>query len=117
MIFNRYFLKFFILLGNSFRNCKLRDSKIYPHPHTFIFCLNETFTYYFLFDAFFLFVDVLNRGYHEQYGCQFTSVVPCNVFGPHDNFNIEHGHVIPGLIHKAYKVNENYTNSLNYRFT
>jgi len=52
-------------------------------------------------------IDVLNRGYHEQYGCQFTSVVPCNVFGPHDNFNIEHGHVIPGLIHKAYKAQEN----------
>ena len=43
------------------------------------------------------------RGYHDQYGCKFTSVVPCNVFGPHDNFNIEDGHVLPGLIHKVYK--------------
>ena len=49
------------------------------------------------------FVDVMNRGYYEQYGCQFTSVIPCNVFGPHDNFNIQKGHVIPGLMHKAYK--------------
>eukprot|EP00088_Acartia_fossae_P039886 TRINITY_DN4151_c0_g1_i1.p1 TRINITY_DN4151_c0_g1~~TRINITY_DN4151_c0_g1_i1.p1 ORF type:complete len:328 (+),score=74.74 TRINITY_DN4151_c0_g1_i1:42-986(+) len=54
-------------------------------------------------------IDVMNRGYHEQYGCQFTSVIPCNVYGPHDNFNIEHGHVIPGLIHKAYKAQENGT--------
>jgi len=51
-------------------------------------------------------IDVINRGYHEQYGCQFTSVIPCNVFGPHDNFNIEQGHVIPGLMHKAYKAQQ-----------
>lgn len=48
-------------------------------------------------------IDVLNRGYSQQHGCTFTSVVPCNVFGPHDNFNMQDGHVIPGLIHKAYK--------------
>ena len=47
-------------------------------------------------------IDVMNRGYAQQYGCKFTSVVPCNVFGPDDNFNMEDGHVIPGLIHKAY---------------
>ena len=47
-------------------------------------------------------IDVMNRGYKEQHGATFTSVVPCNVFGPHDNFNIQDGHVIPGLIHKAY---------------
>lgn len=43
------------------------------------------------------------RGYRDQHGCKFTSVIPCNVFGPHDNFNIENGHVLPGLIHKVYK--------------
>lgn len=47
-------------------------------------------------------IDVLNRGYHDQHGCRFTSVIPTNIFGPHDNFNIEDGHVIPGLIHKAF---------------
>ena len=41
-------------------------------------------------------IDVLNRGYSQQHGCTFTSVVPCNVFGPHDNFNMQDGHVIPG---------------------
>jgi GDP-L-fucose synthase len=29
-------------------------------------------------------------------------VVPTNVFGPHDNFSIEDGHVLPGLMHKVY---------------
>lgn len=49
-------------------------------------------------------IDVYNRAYSEQHGCQFTSVVPCNVFGPHDNFNLESSHVIPGLIRKLYDI-------------
>lgn len=28
--------------------------------------------------------------------------VPTNIFGKHDNFNIDDGHVIPGLVHKCY---------------
>ncbi|XP_055656493.1 GDP-L-fucose synthase isoform X2 [Falco peregrinus] len=47
-------------------------------------------------------IDIQNRGYFEQHGCRFTTVIPTNVFGPHDNFNIEDGHVLPGLIHKVY---------------
>lgn len=31
-----------------------------------------------------------------------TCVIPTNVYGPHDNFNLEDSHVIPGLIHRAY---------------
>lgn len=33
---------------------------------------------------------------------RYTSVIPCNVFGPHDNYNLEDAHVIPALIHKTY---------------
>ena len=40
----------------------------------------------------------MNRGYAEQHGAKFTSIIPCNVFGPHDNFNIQNGHVIPGKV-------------------
>jgi len=32
----------------------------------------------------------------------FTSVIPTNVFGPHDYYNIADGHVLPSLIHKCY---------------
>jgi len=46
-------------------------------------------------------LDVLNRAYARQHGRQYTSVVPTNIYGPHDNFHLEHGHVIPALIHKA----------------
>ncbi|ETL35999.1 hypothetical protein L916_11926 [Phytophthora nicotianae] len=47
-------------------------------------------------------VDTLNRCYADQFGCNFTSVIPTNIYGPHDNFNVDDGHVVPGLIHKCY---------------
>jgi GDP-L-fucose synthase len=47
-------------------------------------------------------IDTMNRAYAEEYGCNFTSIIPTNIYGPHDNFNIQAGHVIPGLIHKCY---------------
>lgn len=54
-------------------------------------------------------VDVLNRCYHEAHGSNFTSVIPTNIFGPHDNYNLDDGHVIPGLIHKCYLAKQNNT--------
>ncbi|XP_051731485.1 GDP-L-fucose synthase-like isoform X1 [Ctenopharyngodon idella] len=47
-------------------------------------------------------IDVHNRSCFEKYGRRYTAVIPTNVFGPHDNFSIEDGHVLPGLIHKTY---------------
>ncbi|XP_061634503.1 GDP-L-fucose synthase-like isoform X4 [Phyllopteryx taeniolatus] len=47
-------------------------------------------------------LDVHNRAYFEQHGHCYTAVIPTNVFGPHDNYSIEDGHVVPGLIHKTY---------------
>lgn len=53
-------------------------------------------------------IDVLNRAYHEKYGRLYTSVIPCNIFGPNDNFNLENSHVIPGMIHRLHTIiNEN----------
>uniref|UniRef100_A0A0B6ZRK2 GDP-L-fucose synthase n=1 Tax=Arion vulgaris TaxID=1028688 RepID=A0A0B6ZRK2_9EUPU len=54
-------------------------------------------------------IDVQNKGYHLQHGCNFTSVIPTNVYGPHDNFNLEDGHVLPGLIRKVYESKANNT--------
>lgn len=54
-------------------------------------------------------IDVQNKAYHKQHGCQFTSVIPTNVFGPWDNFNLEDGHVLPGLMHKVYDSKKNGT--------
>eukprot|EP00879_Flechtneria_rotunda_P031718 GHRR01034672.1.p1 GENE.GHRR01034672.1~~GHRR01034672.1.p1 ORF type:complete len:217 (+),score=36.31 GHRR01034672.1:1324-1974(+) len=52
-------------------------------------------------------VDVQNRLYQEQYGCNFTSVIPTNIFGPHDNYDLQDSHVIPGLIHKCWLAKAN----------
>tara|TARA_B100000795_G_scaffold111928_2_gene82732 strand:- start:2570 stop:3511 length:942 start_codon:yes stop_codon:yes gene_type:complete len=46
-------------------------------------------------------LDVLNKTYNAQHDCMYTSVVPTNIYGPHDNFHLNNGHVIPALIHKA----------------
>ncbi|KAK3576981.1 hypothetical protein CHS0354_005986 [Potamilus streckersoni] len=54
-------------------------------------------------------IDVQNKAYHIQHGCHFTSVVPTNVFGPYDNFNLDDGHVLPGLIHKVYMAKKDNT--------
>ena len=47
-------------------------------------------------------IDVLNRGYEQEHGRKYTSAIPCNVFGAHDNYNLQDAHVIPALIHKCY---------------
>ncbi|EPQ51940.1 NAD P-binding protein [Gloeophyllum trabeum ATCC 11539] len=52
-------------------------------------------------------VDVQNHAYKEQYGCNFTSAIPTNVFGPYDNYDLEDAHVIPALIHKCYLAKKN----------
>lgn len=46
--------------------------------------------------------DIQIMAYREQYGINYTSVVPTNIFGPKDNFSLVHGHVIPMLMHKLY---------------
>mmetsp|Transcript_12598 Transcript_12598/g.14450 ORF Transcript_12598/g.14450 Transcript_12598/m.14450 type:complete len:321 (+) Transcript_12598:165-1127(+) len=54
-------------------------------------------------------IDVMNRCYNDEYGCKFTSVIPTNIYGKNDNFSIEDGHVIPGLVHKCYLAKKNNT--------
>jgi GDP-L-fucose synthase len=53
--------------------------------------------------------DIQIRAYREQYGLNYKSVIPTNVYGINDNFDIENGHVIPSLIHKCYLARENKT--------
>ncbi len=40
--------------------------------------------------------------YNEQYGTSFISVMPTNLYGPNDNFNLETAHVLPALIRKFH---------------
>jgi GDP-L-fucose synthase len=53
--------------------------------------------------------DVQIRAYKEQYGLNYKSVIPTNIYGPNDNYDIINGHVIPSLIHKCYLARENKT--------
>jgi GDP-L-fucose synthase len=44
----------------------------------------------------------LVRYYNEQYGTNFISVMPTNLYGPNDNFNLETAHVLPSLLRKFH---------------
>jgi GDP-L-fucose synthase len=45
----------------------------------------------------------LCENYYRQYGCNFYSVMPTNLYGPNDNFNLETSHVLPALIRKFHE--------------
>ena len=47
-------------------------------------------------------VDIQSRAYNEQYGFNGVNLVPVNMYGPHDHFNLTSSHVIPALILKFY---------------
>lgn len=47
----------------------------------------------------------LCRYYNEQYGTNFLSVMPTNLYGPGDNFNLETSHVLPALMRKIHLAN------------
>lgn len=53
--------------------------------------------------------DVQIQAYNKQYGTKYFSVIPCNVYGPKDNYHLENAHVIPTLIHKCYLAKQNNT--------
>mgnify|MGYP001189746300 FL=1 len=40
--------------------------------------------------------------YNDNFNTNFVCIIPTNIYGPYDNYNLEDSHVIPGLIHKCY---------------
>ncbi len=44
----------------------------------------------------------LCQAYRRQYGCDFISAMPTNLYGPHDNFDLTSSHVLPALIRKFH---------------
>lgn len=44
----------------------------------------------------------LCESYYKQYGCNFFSVMPTNMYGPNDNFDLNTSHVLPALIRKFH---------------
>ena len=45
----------------------------------------------------------LCQAYRRQYGCDFISVMPTNMYGPNDNYDLENSHVLPALIRKFHE--------------
>ncbi|WP_262245070.1 GDP-L-fucose synthase family protein [Parapedobacter soli] len=45
----------------------------------------------------------LCEAYHDQYGCNFISVMPTNLYGYRDNYHPEHSHVLPALIRRFHE--------------
>lgn len=95
-----------VKLVSCLSTCIFPDKTTYPIDETMVHngpphCSNEGYAYAKRM------IDVMNRCYKEEYGCNFTSIIPTNIYGPHDNYSIEDGHVIPGLIHKCYLAKKN----------
>lgn len=55
-------------------------------------------------------VAVQIDAYNQQYGTDYFCVIPTNIYGRNDNYNLENGHVIPSIIHKCYLSIVNDTN-------
>jgi GDP-L-fucose synthase len=49
----------------------------------------------------------LCESYRRQYGCNFISAMPTNLYGPNDNYDLEKSHVIPALIRKFHEAKIN----------
>jgi GDP-L-fucose synthase len=46
------------------------------------------------------------ESYHRQYGCNFISVMPTNLYGQNDNYDLNNSHVLPALIRKIHDAKE-----------
>jgi GDP-L-fucose synthase len=47
-------------------------------------------------------LEIHCKSYRDNYGSNFTCIIPTNIYGAHDNYDLENGHVIPSLIHKCF---------------
>ncbi len=49
----------------------------------------------------------LCEAYRDQYGCNFISVMPTNLYGPNDNYDLKNSHVLPAMIRKFHEAKQN----------
>ncbi|MGB1660373.1 MAG: NAD-dependent epimerase/dehydratase family protein, partial [Candidatus Poseidoniaceae archaeon] len=43
---------------------------------------------------------------NEQHNVSYKTVLPCNLFGPYDNFSLETGHMLPAILHRMHQAKE-----------
>lgn len=53
------------------------------------------------------------QSYRKQYGCNFIALMPTNMYGPNDNYDLENSHVMPGLLRKFIEATKNDTPHIN----
>jgi GDP-L-fucose synthase len=53
------------------------------------------------------------QSYRKQYGCNFIALMPTNMYGPNDNYDLENSHVMPGLFRKFIEATKNDTPHIN----
>jgi GDP-L-fucose synthase len=80
--------------------CVFPDKTEYPINETMLHngaphCSNEGYAYAKRN------LEIMCRLHNKKYGTKFICVIPTNIYGTHDNFNLEDAHVIPNLIHKT----------------
>ncbi len=61
-----------------------------PHPSNFSYAYAKRM------------LEVQSRAYRKQWGLDYQILIPTNIYGPNDYWNLEEGHVVPSLIHKIY---------------
>ena len=54
-------------------------------------------------------VHIMGKSYRKQYDSNFVTVIPCNAYGPSDNYNLYTSHAIPAIIHKCHLAKKNKT--------
>ncbi len=88
--------------------CVYPDDAVYPLTENQIHAGEPHFTHFGYAYAKRM-LDVQTRAYFRQYGCNFISVVPNNLYGEHDNFDLNDSPVLPALIRKIYEAKMNNT--------
>jgi len=71
----------------------LREQSLHagePHPSNFAYAFAKRM------------LEVQSRACAAQYGSRFVCLIPNNLYGPHDHFDLESGHVIPAVIRKVH---------------
>ena len=87
-------------------NCSYPDvSKAYPAKEEYFFDgppQKTNFAYAYSKRT----LGVQIQSYRKQYGCNFLDVIPCNLYGPHDNFDEKGSHFVAALIKKIHEAKE-----------
>lgn len=47
-------------------------------------------------------LEVQSCAYRKEWGCDYIVAIPTNIYGPHDNWSLDDGHVLPSLIHRCF---------------